>query len=418
MAPNVLEADLAATLKDARNGLRAWWEALAGLRDNPLLSRLRQGWRARPPLLRLATGWAPLLLVLGALGYVIWRYFVDARLFARGGTPILGFLFLVGAAYASWLGMGLYHLAFDALALLSGGRRLGRGDLQLDETVMAARLTEREILAALLASLLPRLWLRWLSAPAVTLAGLWLYHGWLLRQERKGYEVGGWMYRLAVREMAHFAWLSPLAWLWLGLFALPVAVALLFWLIALGRSITIRWQMQLIALSVSLMQLAWIPLAVVEALNWQYHLSWDERQDWWLTVAWVFFPLAILAILVYGLYFSRRQPGFRLLLAAGAPALSLAIMALAVVLSTGNRMFLADGFWYIMLNCAACSLSGFALLNPLLLPYAEMLGAHSVLSNNFGWPRTLLLFVLQLIVLAICAHAARLAIRDWRTAED
>jgi hypothetical protein len=414
----VLEADLATTIRDLRSGLGAWWEALAGLRDNPLLNRLRRGWRARQPASRLIGGWAPLAVVLGALAYLIWRYLVDPRMFATGSSPIYGLMLLVAAIYASWLGMGLYHLAFDALALLSGGRRLGRGDLQLDETVMAARLTDREVLVALLASLLPRLWLRWLSAPVVTLAGLWLYYGWFLRQEHRGYEAGSTMLRLANERMSHFAQLTPLTCIWLGLFALPVAVALLFWLIALGRSITVRWQMQVIALSVSLMQLAWIPLAVVQALNWHYQLSWDDRQDWWLIVGWVFFPLAVLAVLVYGLYFSRRLPAVRLLLAAGAPALSAALLALTVVISTGNRAIMAEYFWYILLNSIVRSISCFALLNPLMLPYAEMLGQDSAPYMNYGWPRTLLILALQLVVLVICAHAARLAIRDWRTAED
>jgi hypothetical protein len=394
--------------------------AVWGLRDNPLYALLKRAWRARGPLAKWTelVSWVPLVLVLCALGYFIGRFLADPLMFATRSLFLGGLILLIAAIFCTWLGMGLYHLAFDALALLGGDRGLGGSDLQLDETVRAARLTDRDFLVALLASLLPRLWLRWLSAPLVMLAGLWLYYGWSVRQENSlGFIISG-TCDSATDSMSTLASFSPLTFVWLSLFALPVSIALLFWLIALGRSITVRWQMQLIALSISLMQLAWIPLAVLQALNWATYSGWDERHGWLILVGWVFFPPAVLALLVASLHFSRKLPGARLLLAAGTPALGVVVLAMAVVISTGSRAPLGGFSWYILLNSAVWSMSCFALLNPLLLPFQSMLGAGTVEYFCFSWPRILVVIALQLIILAICAHAARLAIADWRAAED
>lgn len=416
----VLEADLSTALKDARDGLSAWRDAVRGLGDNPLYQRLKRAWRAQgpPSMAGVAATWAPLVTVLLVIGYLLVRLYLDERLFTHFDPLPLGILLLAVTVYTTWVGMGLFHVSYDAMALL--GRLGGKGgaELQLDETVMAARLSDRDFLAAILASLLPRLWLRWFSVPIVSVGLLWLAYGWQARYEAA--TDTGFLSTVGItgKHLGTLAAMSPLAAGWLILLAAPVSVVLLMWLIALGRSLAVRWQLQLIAGSLSLMQLAWIPLSAMQALQWSTWTGWDDREVLADLLSAIFLSLLVLLVLVATLHFSRFAAGARALFAAAVPAAGVALCLAAILLASPLQAGRGALACYSILNNAVWSASCFALLNPLTLPHPALLGMDPVRGLIGIHPLRLAAIIIMIAAsLAICSHAARLAVADWRKGE-
>jgi hypothetical protein len=216
---------------------------------------------------------------------------------------------------------------------------------------------------------------------------------------------------------------APLATALLAFTGLLAGIALVLWLITLGRGVREDWQVHLLAASVTLTQLAWIPLAISRMATPAALSGVNSRLAHQPLSLGPFFALiAVPAFLAGTLYIARRNPAVRLTLAAVLPP---AGMALWLLLPHG----LADpGVPQMGLSATAVWLEdllrnfgALALVNPLALSFPQLLGIDPQAGQFyalFGQYRLLQLVTLQLVAIAVCAHAARLAVHDWRASED
>ncbi len=415
-----LSTDVTADMLPA---LREWWAAIREVRHNPivLLGRFHRGRGKRPRVVELV-GWSGLLAVLSVVGH-----YAALRWFSAGGVQyatVIGIALGACACALLWLGSGLFDAASFALRLLGERGALDRGSLQFDETMHATQLTDRELVVGLVALVLPRIWLRWLLGPLVALAGwvllnIALYDPDTAAQQAAaaGSNAGPDPHLLALPLLAARLPLTLALLYGVGLLA---AIIMVLWLIALGRNAKVRWHIDLTAGSVALVQLAWVPLSLLRFADWRRSTDNVGGEYGWLER--ILALLIALALLTATLHFSRRRPHLRLLGAALLPPLLLALMPLVDHVLQGPRyIFIWLGLGGLWIGELSWAFSAFTLANLLCLPAPGLLGldpwAYGMYAA-FGARRLLLLVLLQLAAIAITAHAARLAVIDWRRAED
>jgi len=410
-------------LRDIGRGLAEWGSALKHSADNPIVLL---GQRTERP--RASKRWIAGLSWAGVLGALLLGAHYAAPYFSpRLGAqyvPTLAVALALLGWLALWLGWGLYDAAVFAVKLISRPGDIAAGALQLDETLQASRLSDREITVGMALLVLPRIAARWAFGSLGALLLLVLWQLALSRQE-------GAASATVTSEVLHehfslqgFLSALPLSIGLLALTGLLASTVLVLWLMTLGRGVAAEWQMHLLAASVTLVQLAWVPIAV-------WRMSAPAEPTWaadrapvpgaennWLLGFFAF--LAVPAFLAGTLHFARRRPFFRLSVAALLPPLGLALWCLlphpqgdvGIAVLSGTPLWLEEQLRFF---------GALALVNPLALSYPSLLGLDwyaAAAYSMFGWYRLPLLLVLQLGALAICAHAARLAVADWRSAEE
>lgn len=419
-------SDINILLRDASAGMREWWLSLCELRDNPLYQYLNRNWtrRSRSNRWHRFFMWLPPLLSVTGLGYVMLRFVTATTASVVHDPRILAVLLTAGALCILWLISGLYHTARDSLLLLASRDCLGPSDVHFDEAVMAARLTDRDFIVAMVANILPRLYLRFATAPLFAFIGLILLQLWMiiLNQANEGAGVALKVFGLDAATLDFntlqiMATHLPISLLTLMLLMIPAALVMLLWLLALGRNMHQRWQIQLVALSVSVSQVVWIPLSFLQLFCWlRFNLGEISASEMFTAVLMPFF---VVGILVATLHISKRLAGLRYALCAATPVLGL--LAPAVVLGMSGMKFLSmHAHLYNAANVMTWITSCFALVNPIGLVSTYSTGLDSVITVSmqaFDWFRLPVILLVQLVCLAVCAHAARLAIADWRTAE-
>ena len=418
--------DLNEMLSDARLGLSAWFTAVRELRDNPVYRFLNRPARAVSPLSRLLRylAWAPPVLALFGLGTVIYRLVTAASpdvIYDRQVMIILAAALLV---YTLWITSNLFQLSRDALLLLADRNSLGRSDIHFDEAVMAVRLADREFITAMLASLLPRIFVRWLTTPVIALAGVLILQLWIDKAEtlsELSYNPNVYLSLLSAenieQSLALISGHAPVSIVLLALAMVLPALIMLLWLIALGRNLPQRWMVHLVALCVTVGQVLWIPVGFAQVLNWRMMNTGGVTLSAFASA--VLIPIITLAVFVASLHFSKRIPWVRLLLSAATPVLCLSF-PFAAVWVTGMRPLSSFVVQYDIAHTATWILSAFAMLNPFFLFNASSLGISETLVSShraFEWFRVPVVLALQLVCLAISAHAARLAFADWRKSE-
>jgi hypothetical protein len=411
---SALNADLS---RDLAPALREWRSAIAGWRDNPIvvLSR-RSAARQRTPgrLLRGLLSWGVLLIILiGVALFVVRRWFPYAVHYTVPLALVLGVL----STYMLWAGSGLYRVALDTLSLLGQPGTVRYGELRFDEAMQSSQLSERELTVGLAAVMLPRIWLRWAAAPLAGIGAWLLLLLWLSQGEGDGHV------NMLARDSSYFDLAQavarlPLTLIWLYATGLLATAILVLWLIALGRNIHQLWQAQLVAVSVTLTQLWWLLAAAQGAYRWRTMSGMTFGGPDHLAVL-LLIPLLPLLAMTASLHLARRSALLRLLLAGVAPPLGLWLL---VVL--GRRVFgdvlAMTSPAYNAVYSTLWAFGGLGLVNIMGLPAGSLLGMEPALAStfmSFSVPRALVLLLLQVSLLALCAHAARLAVYDWRYSE-
>jgi hypothetical protein len=404
---SALQADIA---RDTGSALREWWQAVRELPLNPLY---QLGAREAPKKKRgsTAVGWSVLLVALIGSAYFavpVLYGFLDHALWP-GLTVALG----VAAWLLLWMGYGLFEAAVFTLRILAD-KRLQRGaELELDAGMLTAPISDREITVALVALVLPRIWIRWSVAPLATLAS-WTLLGLLRNPDTIWIEmptaITARFPMPSLTELGH--WL-PFSYIAMQFFGLIASVVFILWLLALGRGLAQNWHIYLMSLSDTLMQLAWIPASLIVLSNWM-HLRTDigERGDGAVRF---FAMLLLIALTVATLALSRRIPALRIAISAIVPPLALVAALIGLtrldMYAVGPRNAFGEFLWAFSAGMLANPL---ALTNPHLLGFGQMGFAYWLFAP---W-RMPLLLILQLLVLAICAHGARVAVEDWRRGES
>jgi hypothetical protein len=422
MADAVAKQDITVLARLARASLAQWLDALDGLPDNPVFRLVRatphrrgaQAWAARawdylPP----ATS-AVVFIYLGASHQL-------ATLQARMDPLVLALLGAAILLFTTWLISGWYNVAYAALALISEPGTLGRGELQLDEGLLATGITERDLVLGMVFGVGGRALSRLLAAAAAVPVGLWVTATSITGQEHPTLlgafaQVIGANTAFSTRVLVY----AVMSTAFLALLSLPAGLALLLWLTALGRSIQQRWQLQLVACSISLAQVAWIPLALFQILCWQNIMPFESLADS-ESVAAVLAPLTVLILLVGGLVLSERYPGSRTAIAALAPWLFIATATAAVLARNAALTFSGVTGGSQMLYNLSWLASCLTLINPLAVPFREWLGISPecpLLLRAFDWYRLPGILLMQGALIVICAAAARQAVAAWRYRED
>lgn len=413
---SALDIDLGAELLPA---LAEWRAAIFGWRDNPLVLLLKVRRPAESQSRLLSRSKELLLwLLIGAACFAFVFWLLQRLSAAAQWQEVLMALLLTLFCLAGlWLARGLFESTIHTLRLLGIRGRLGQNAVHFDETIQGSRISDRELVVGLAAASLPRLWLRWLPAPALALLGYCLY----MLLGSLGDKPAG--------NVFHDAGVNSFQPLLLLLLSGPSLLVLVFWgllssviyvllLIALGRSIGQLWQAQMLAGSLTLTQLASIPLLFYAAYYWRDFTGTLWADD--LLLCTLLAPAIVLAYFTTLLIFTRRRPLLRILLASLPGPAGLALWRIFAFWDFGNsghfqtsvQQMLNTTFWYF---------SPAALVNPLGLPGAWCLGVPRSLAVSFQayyWWRGPLLMLMALAILSICATAARHAVNDWRHAEE
>ncbi|MCC7479496.1 hypothetical protein IT575_13710 [bacterium] len=411
---SILQTDLFAELLPA---LREWSSAAAGLRDNALYQLLsrsagrRQAAARRNIPLQLGSYGLGFAMVLG-LSYFLLPRFVYVPFDIR--LP-LALLIAAVMLVSFWMSTGLYDTAIYALRLLSKPGSLGAGELILDESMLSARLDEREFVCALVAVCVPRLWLRWAFAAPVFLSlyALFLVVINLVESSARL----GWMAQLPYSyEPLQVLKLMPLSLLVLYSVGFLSSILMLLFLIALGRSIAQFWQAQMVAASVAAVQLLYIPLGFAAFFNWYDYMTTAYADL--ATLGAAIAPFGPLAWYAAVMHFARPRPLLRIFLAALPPPAGIVLWWL-MILNLGGGI--SDSSLRNLGNTMGWYFSSAALMNPLALPYGPCLGVSAKVAGAFcsmQWYRLPLLLLMLAALAGICATAARHAVYDWRHAED
>jgi len=417
MARRSRQGDVAATVQDMRRGLAEWWDAVRTLGANPVLAvlRRRETGRRTPPGAALF-GQAHSAMALLFAGYVLLDQLNRWHTLDQPSPALVQLLLVAFGVYVLLLGNGLYRVAVDALALISRAESGRLVRVQLDDTMLAARLSDRELTVALVASLLPRLWLSWFTAPLMAPLAFTLFALWTQPQEGQQSILPSFIYYgTGLKHLLSRVPESAAVLLVLGLLS---SVLLLLWLIAVGRSLRHPWQIEITALTVTVSQLAWVPAAYFICFQW-VKFGGEPLERVLIPVP--FAVLLALALVVATLHFTRRRPMVRTLIAAAGPLLA----ASALILTSIYDVLLVKQVRFPpalhFLNNAVWSLGPFALINPLGLPSPTYIGMTAWARENFcvfQLFRLPLLIALLVAYIAVCTHAARLAVFDWRYSED
>jgi len=418
--------DVSELLADARAGISAWAAAVKDFRDNPIYHYLNRAWRSRGPAspwLRFLP-WIPPVIAFFGIGFVIFRLISATAPSVLYDRTVLAVLGISLAVYTLWISSNLYSVARDALLLLGTRDCLSASDVRFDESVMAVRLTDREFIVAMLANLLPRIYIRWLTSPVMALAGLAVIHLWLMHQHNANESssqyitfFGIYSQSNAIDAVHSMALHAPHNLILMFVAMLLPALIMLLWLVTLGRSLKQRWMVHLVAFSVTAAQVIWIPLGMLQVHCWKRFSGGGLSDN---ALVWgIFAPFIVIAVLVATLHFSKNRPWLRLLLAGATPVLCLISPAAALKIST-FKMLTLHSTMYEFTNIFSWILSTFSLVNPIFLLDPFVLCIPPDRYNDylaFEWFRVPVVLLLQLISLCICAHAARLALDDWRKDE-
>ncbi len=412
--PSILQADL---LADLLPSLKEWRDAIAGLRDNALYQLLSRSAARRSTESRKSL---PRQTLVYALGFAITfglSYFLLPRLAYIPFDIRLPLALLISTVLLAsyWISTGLYDTAIYAQRLLSVPGTLGAGEVNLDESMLSARLDEREFVCALVAICVPRLWMRWAFAAPIfmTLYALFLV---VINAVESSARLG-WMAQLPYSyEPLLMLRSSPLSLLVLYGVGFLSSILMLLFLIALGRSISQFWQAQLVAASIAAAQILYIPLGFAAFFNWYDYMTtaYADLQHLGAAIA----PFGPLIWITAVMHFARPRPLLRIFLAALPPPAGIALWWLMIMnfdagISASSLRNLGNTMgWYF---------SSAALMNPLALPFGECLGVGAKVAGAFcslQWYRLPLLLLMLAALAGICATAARHAVYDWRHAED
>lgn len=143
-----------------RADLAAWYAAVRGLRDNPLLTHLRLAKQRRQARIPRWRRYMPLLLAL-LFCLLTTPLMISGTASTYGGNYLPIFLRLIAsqlvlAWFACWFVQGLFEAVLRAAGVL--GRWSKRSSpLVLDDFAALTNLEEHEITAAMVAALLPPL---------------------------------------------------------------------------------------------------------------------------------------------------------------------------------------------------------------------------------------------------------------------
>lgn len=366
-----------------RADLAAWQAALRGLRHNPLLTHLRLAERRRlrrTPLWRRSLPLVIIPAIAGAL--VLLLLYLDMGMSGQTWTYLLETLIKLGSVlcFLLWFMQGVFQAVLGALGVL--GRWHKRpSHLVLDDFASLTNLTDHEIVAGAIASLLPVLALRiavgyaiFVSLPAVELCamsyGLQIVVG--PYQLLDVYDRTNLLDLIVTSTGAQL----PLGLLAFGL-SLPAMLALCMWFICLGRSINVE-KIGILSASIIALSQAAYPIAYLNIINndpFWYSARFYEGTPLERNAVWMLLVALSPAFLGYLLGLARRLPWVRVTLAILSP-LVLGAMLLAVpffVYGMADAV-LGDHFYtYFSAVPTAVALAAgtMALLAPLTIVYSS-----------------------------------------------
>jgi hypothetical protein len=396
--------------------IRAWVIAIRGLRENPLNIYWRQAEkrRRRAPLerlLNLITPWA-------VVGYTVLALIRDLsfqllcavtppeRLMPSSGEnplawpapwgqldhllllAVIALKYVVLPVYIVWALLGVAETVGLAAQVLSAPDSKRIHHLKLDEALAVTPLSARECVAGMLGALLPPLLLRVVIGAALI---------------------------LALKSMVSlFVVLSVIA---IVISSSLAATAVLLYMITLGRGLRLEAHAGAVGWFTAISQLICWGLAY-STMDLLPQPS-ARLGGWWIAAG----MLLALLTLYFALFLAQRSIALRRVLAAGSPLLAVALLVLwlgsnegwvaSTVLGSSGKL----NSWWCPIYSYCFTWGGFLMLNPLAVPLREWLWCAD--ETRFkdaapwllytGW-RLPMLLLLQVVVCAILAEAARLAV--------
>ena len=375
--------------------LGAWRAAFGTLKDNPLAGYWQLALKRRT----LKIGWMrrslPTLVTVVAM-LLIYLIVVGSNPPGKLNEWLLSLYLIVGLpAYVVWLATGVHQMARDAAYLLSrGGRKLAAP--QFDELLAVSALSAQELLLGTLRVVLPALIWR------VLLGALLVWFG-MLALVTEGFNDSS-------QELYHVIIFGPLTVA--GVFAgsLLACICLALLAIILGHrtqhpaaipglaGLAAFWTLFSLMFNIGLFGAMFFDSST-QILNLAPAL---EAAVIFLGICWMALVLALR---------SRLAPA---LVIIGMPLLLVVCIVASLILNAGNDLFWFTGDAEDLLMNGCWILGSLAPLNLHCIPSPLCWGDQELGHALSNLPRLALFYAVQLVLLLLLAHHARLHLTQQR----